>query len=203
MANITPYQSDADPSISGPEHTWGGLGGALDIGLMVGYMGGEYAHNKLTKDAFYHAGNEKLVKGAKKFAANPLKQEAFNKYAKGAYQQYTARMAKEKGAQVLGEAAFTKALQKSAIKMGSAQVLGSALRMVNIYWMAPMLYGMTYHGFKGIQRLGYQLQKPNFGANMTLSTQAFTDRQRGIQAMHNSEFNGRSAIGKEAGLYHQ
>lgn len=204
MTNYQSYDTDYS-STSGPAHTWGGLGGAVDLGVLGGYFVGEMAHKKLTQDAFYNAGNEGLVKGAKN---RLLKPRAFDEYASRTYGRYAAGVAKRNmGAAtaeaVLEKGAYKSALRKSAIKLGSASALGSALNMVNIYWMAPMLYGAAYHGFKGIQRLGYQLERPNLGSNMTLSTAAFTDRQRGIQAMHNSEFNGRSSMGREAFLYHQ
>jgi len=102
---------------------------------------------------------------------------------------------------------------KKAYKSSSTRLFGAArtealltagLRVANVAMLAPMLYGMTYHGFKGIQRLGFELERPGFGWGRTsLSAMASTDRQRSIQALHNSEFNGRSSMGQEAFLYHQ
>lgn len=84
-----------------------------------------------------------------------------------------------------------------------AGALTKGLGIANMLVLAPMLFGMTYHGFKGIQKLGMQLERPELGGHLTLNSLAFTDRQRSIQAMHNSEFNGRSAMGQEAGLLHR
>lgn len=71
------------------------------------------------------------------------------------------------------------------------------------FFIAPALFGATYHGFRGIKKLGYELQTPNMGGHFVLNASQATERQRAIQAMHDSEFNGRSAMGNEAALYHQ
>lgn len=103
--------------------------------------------------------------------------------------------------------AAKRAFRNKAMGMfGASRVealLTRGLGIANLMFLAPMLYGMSYHGFKGIQRLGFELERPEMGGHMTLNSMAFTDRQRSIQAMHNSEFNGRSAIGQEAFLLHQ
>ena|SRR6185369_3386122 len=103
--------------------------------------------------------------------------------------------------------AAKKAFKSQATRLfGASRVealLSRGLGIANVMVLAPMLYGMSYHGFKGIQRLGFELERPELGGHMTLNSMAFTDRQRSIQAMHNSEFNGRSSVGQEAFLLHQ
>jgi hypothetical protein len=98
-----------------------------------------------------------------------------------------------------------KAEAKTAMwKKSASTVTSRALGVANFLFLAPMLYGATYHGFKGLQRLGYELERPEVGGgHLSLTAMAATDRQRAMQAMHDSEFNGRSALGQEAFLYHR
>lgn len=111
-----------------------------------------------------------------------------------------------------GEAGIESLAKKRAFRNQATRMFGASrveallsrgLGIANVMYLAPMLYGMSYHGFKGIQRLGFELERPELGGHMTLNSMAFTDRQRSMQAMHNSEFNGRSSMGQEAFLLHQ
>lgn len=105
---------------------------------------------------------------------------------------------------VNGAAAKSAFKSEAAMLFGASRTaafLGKGLELANAGFLIPMVWGMTYNGFKGIQRLGFELERP--GHRLTLNSMAFTDRQRSIQAMHNSEFSGRSAMGQEAFLYHQ
>jgi hypothetical protein len=68
-------------------------------------------------------------------------------------------------------------------------------------WLAPMLFGATYHGFKGMQKLGMNLGRPELGGHLTFTALAATDRMRSMQALANSEFSARRSLGNEAAMY--
>jgi hypothetical protein len=85
----------------------------------------------------------------------------------------------------------------------AAKYLGRAGAIGTTMWVTPAIIGTIYHGVKGINKLATQLARPDFGGRHALTSMAATDRQRSIQALHNAEYNGRSAIGNEAAIYHQ
>jgi len=101
-------------------------------------------------------------------------------------------------------AAFASKAETSYMRQAAAVGLRRFATALNVgFFIAPALYGMTMHGFKGIKKLGFELETPNFGGHFVLNASQATERQRAMMAMHNSEFNGRSAMGNEAMLYHQ
>lgn len=103
---------------------------------------------------------------------------------------------------VLKKAIMSEGKKAFSLARGGA-FLSRVSGLANLAWLAPMLFGMTYNGFKGIQRLGYELERPEMGGHLTLTTAAWTDRQRSFQKMMMSEYNGRTALGNEAGIYHR
>jgi hypothetical protein len=199
-------------------HNSGWVGTAQTGLFLFGVVGGQVL-NKMRDDPFYemhsHFGAriggygkyvrkaEGLKKKGGKAAVDAYTDKAYSQYASEAA-GYAAETAKGKTAEVvLDKAAFKSQISKSMARRTTGKILEKALWFSDVLFMAPMLYGAAYHGFRGVQRLGYQLARPNFGGNMTMSTAAFTDRQRRIELMHNSEMNGRSAIGQEAFLLHR
>jgi hypothetical protein len=100
-------------------------------------------------------------------------------------------------------AAFASKAETSYLRQAASVGLRRFATALNVgFFIAPALYGMTMHGFKGIKKLGYELETPNAGGHFVLNAAQATERQRALSAMHNSEFNGRSALGNEAQLYH-
>lgn len=105
---------------------------------------------------------------------------------------------------IASSARFTKTAEVAYMRNMAAVNIGKFATAANAaFFLAPALYGATYHGFKGIKKLGYELETPKMGGHFTLNAMQATERQRTIAAMHNSEFNGRSAMGNEAFLMHQ
>jgi hypothetical protein len=211
------YGNDVIPSEAqqAANRGWGGLESAFNLGLLGANIGLNMLHSSLTNDSFSKAHpwvkKGKLNKGSyARYARDEIKsgqkaaQDASKMVGTKNYSHKKYRQAM-RGAEsrIMNPKQFARRAKLSFARKSAAPLVGRLAGLTNIMFMAPMLYGMAYHGFKGIQRLGYQLERPDFGGQMTLPTAAFTDRQRALQAMHNSEFNGRSAIGNEAGLYHR
>lgn len=191
-------QNEQSPSMMwsvAPIAAWAGLG---------------MADSWLRKDKFLNK-HQGLYRGAAKRSG--ASRDAFfdqyynKKYAKTAANVEARGVAVWTGREAASDAArvaFKSKAQTGMMKRAAAKVTGRLLGVANFLTLAPMLYGASYHGFKGIQRLGYELERPEVGSgHLSLNAYASTDRQRAIMAMHNSEFNGRSAMGQEAFLYHR
>lgn len=106
-------------------------------------------------------------------------------------------------AAISSEAKFASTAEVAYMRRMAAVSIGRFATAANMaFFLAPALFGATYHGFKGIKKFGYELDTPNMGGHFIINSMQATERQRSIAAMHNSEFNGRSAFGNEAQLYH-
>jgi len=198
--------------------------GALEIfGPLVAWGGTHVAHRFLTKSRFTDT-HPKFLRGAQRAEegnwyhqwhgqgkgtkASRQRVDAFiGQYYR---KHYTADVAKfnrgrpeTKLAQTMSKAQFSSAAKRAMTRSVAGKFTGRLLGVMNFMFIAPMLYGLTYHGYKGIQKLGYELDSPAFGRNFAMPTAAFTDRQRAIQRMHDSEYSGRQFLGNEAVVYHR
>jgi hypothetical protein len=98
---------------------------------------------------------------------------------------------------------FASTAERAYFRGAAGQALRHFAGAANMaLFIAPGLFGMTYHGIRGIKKLGYELETPAMGGHFITNGAQATERQRVMGALHNSEFNGRSAIGSEAQLYH-
>ena len=195
------------------------------IAPLAGYMALWGVQSQLAKRSPFSMMNPGLVKGMERAQrGNPVldryrrlvgrqistsagRQNTF--LAKYYNEQYASNVASwNKGLEeankvrLLEKGAFNKAARGAFSRMGAARTLGKVLGVIDIAWMAPMLFGATYHGFKGIQKLGRRLETPNMMSGLSLTSLAATDRARSMQAMHGTELNARRAIGQEAALLH-
>jgi hypothetical protein len=109
----------------------------------------------------------------------------------------------QKAAKLMGRSEFKGAAHSAYAKTQGMRRIYRLAQLSQTAMLAPMLFGMTYHGFRGIQKLGMQLGRPELGGHLTFSALAATDRQRTLQGLANSEFAARRALGNEAALYHQ
>ncbi len=110
----------------------------------------------------------------------------------------------EKLTQIKKVAAFTDVAERAYVRGAAGGFLRKVAGGANMaLFVAPWLVGMTHHGFRGIKRLGYEMDTPKMGGHFQLNAMQATERQRALAAMHNSEFNGRSMLGNEAGILHQ
>lgn len=190
----------------------GGSAWALALGL--GYVGSDLAATAFNKPTAFSQMNPGLVSGMMRTKDAAVRKNFVSKYYSSRYSSnYDKFMSTQadkayagetfKTAERLSEKKFASAASSSFMKRRAGAVASKLTGVGTFLMLAPMLYGMSYHGFKGIQRLGYELERPELGGHLTLTTAAFTDRQRAMQAIHNSEYNGRSAIGQEAFLLHR
>lgn len=160
------------------------------------WVGTGLLDNWLKKDTFLKE-NRGLYNRVKAASGPTAKNKVFDQY-------YSKKFPKRSMRRKMPRAAWTSQAKTSVLKKSASAITSRALGVANFLFLAPMLYGATYHGFKGIQRLGYELERPEMSSgHVALNALAATDRQRAIRAMHDSEFNGRQSLGTEAFLYHQ
>lgn len=186
-----------------------------DVAILGGWIGADYYRNRKRREASVLGARLKMSPRTGPTLPWMAKNAKTNKWE--ASSKFTGELkgwgAFSKEADKIAEGRFESQVARKSFKSSATRLFGAArtealltsgLRIANAAMLVPMLFGMTYHGFKGIQRLGFELERPGFGwGRNTLSSMAFTDRQRSVQAMHNSEFNGRSSMGQEAFLLHQ
>jgi len=132
---------------------------------------------------------------------------ARNYYKQGSYADNYATWTSNARNKAVGliktEASFQSTAERSFMRRTAAIRVGRFAAAANMaFFLAPMLFAATYHGFKGIKRAGYELETPNFGGHFSVSGIQATERQRTMAAMHNSELSARSALGNEAQLFH-
>lgn len=170
-----------------------------DLAISLGYFGADWALGAASKHGWKRAGE---IEDKYKFSTT--KSALFSK--RGSVYSLGGEEGILKAAQVkLGDAALKNTImsegRKAFMYARGAQALGRISAVMDFAFLAPMLFGAVYSGFKGIQRMGYELEAPSH--RITLSTAAFTDRQRAMQKMFNVEYQGRSALGLEGFLYHR
>lgn len=165
------------------------------LAATAGWVGVGFLDNWLKSDKFL--GKNRGLYNKVRNTSGSARDLAFNQY-------YNKKFKKKISMPSKARTAWMNNAKTAVWKKSASTVTSRVLGVANFMFLAPMLYGAAYHGFKGIQRLGYELERPEMNAgHVTLNAMAATDRQRALQAMHNSEFNGRSAMGQEAFLYHR
>lgn len=165
------------------------------LAMMGAWVGTGFLDSWLKKDKFLQ-NNPGLYNRARK-TSGPARNKVFDQYYN---KQYPKRNMRRK----MPRSLWKSQARTSMMKKSASVITSRALGVANFLFLAPMLYGASYHGFKGIQRLGYELERPDMNAgSVALNGIAATDRQRAIRAMHDSEFNGRQSMGTEAFLYHR
>lgn len=181
-----PDQQTTDAFTQSASQGWN-LGGAWNLGLLATQLGAGYASKRMKRGA---QAIETKYGFKTSWAKTAAEQEAVLKSAESKLTEATLK----RTVMVEGRRAFS--LARGGAFLGRVSALADAA------FLAPLLFGMTYNGFRGIQRLGFELERPEMGGRLSLSTMAFTDRQRSIQKMQMAEINGRTALGSEAALMH-
>lgn len=157
--------------------------------------GGFWAGDKL-KNAPFNLRNKKLLHDMR--GLDVAKRRAV---AESYFTRHAASIAQVE--KITNKAEFAGVSERAFTRFAAGSAIRGAATLANVgLFIAPQLFGALYHGFKGIKKLGYELETPNMGGHFVLNGAQATDRQRSLMAMHNSEFNGRSAIGNEAQLLH-
>lgn len=111
------------------------------------------------------------------------------------------------GMATMGEMANPNISTSEALVRGAFYAAGEAL--VPGFGMLTMVGGAAKMGMESyIDHKRYGKSKiqnnyrPGFGGNFTDTQQAYTMRQRGVQAMQASKMNARSVLGSEARTFH-
>lgn len=98
-----------------------------------------------------------------------------------------------------GLSAFRKAAPLGVVASRALGVLGAVSRA---YWVGSTVAEFGSGVAHGIAYLGKDRSMPNFGTPFMDTQQAYTTRQAGIAAIHNSQLNTRSFFGREASAFH-
>ena len=179
----------------------------LDMGILAA-TGGSYLTAGILENDPFAKGNKSLMSGMRYKATKAERAKVSRDYFEsGTYDAQFKRSAASGRAASLSKietaAGFETKAEIAYLRSTAAINIGRFAMAANAaFFLAPALFGATYHGFKGIKKLGYELETPKMGGHFTLNNMQATERQRTLSAMHNSEFNGRSAMGQEAMLYH-
>lgn len=92
---------------------------------------------------------------------------------------------------------------RAAVGVGMVRAGGALLTASNIAFMAPLALEAGRAVGSGLAYLGQDRSRLDFGSNVFDTQQAYTQRQAGLQAIHNSQLNTRSFFGREAEQFHQ
>jgi hypothetical protein len=195
----------------GDTNTKVSLARALGPSLLVG--GSYLAHSILDDDPFAkaHRGFMKdMRKAGTRQERRNIAETYFNSGRYGAQaERAAASIARKTGqARVVSKISTASRFAQTAEvaymrKMAAVSIGRFAMAANAALFLAPALFGATYHGFKGVMKAGYELETPKMGGHFIVNAMQATDRQRALMAMHQSEFNGRSYMGNEAFLMHQ
>ena len=200
LNNQGAYSSSGDDDNSHP---------LLNLGIAGAMTGAYLASSALGHDSFIK-GNKSLMSSMGKAGTRTDRAKVARDYFKsGEYDRAFAKSAASKAgrkaslSKIATAARFETKAEMSYLRNMAAVNIGRFAMAANAaFFLAPALFGATYHGFKGIKKLGYELESPKMGGHFTLNNMQATERQRTLAAMNNSEFNGRAAMGSEAMLMH-
>lgn len=145
--------------------------------------------------------------GAKTAASGPLRSriwQGIKNVARASRPDSDALKAAEKYIARTPGVAGSKAGEKMLARIGFIKKAKALNNIASFGWAASMAYDMGKSFFTGSMPAFNvpTIRTTSMGGTFNDSSEAYTQRRRAIEAMHNSQYSGRSAFGNEASLMH-
>jgi hypothetical protein len=89
------------------------------------------------------------------------------------------------------------------VKMLAARAGTALITASNVAFLAPLALDLGRGLASGLAYLGADRSRLDFGSSLIDTQQAWTQRQAGLMAIHNSQLQTRSMFMREAEAYHR